>query len=136
MPATSRWTYSVVRPSRLNSPQTGWSSERYRNFFAHEDDRGDIEEDAVDVHVERRRRLVVGRALSFPSVLDGTVHVMSPLSSTHSVTRLCRVVIECQAPIPRVGVLVTVTVLSLGFSFTTDKPQQLARRRDKKKCVS
>ena len=34
MPATSRWTYNVVRPSCLNSPQTGWSSDRYRNFFA------------------------------------------------------------------------------------------------------
>ena len=34
MPATSCWTYNVVRPSRLNNPQTGWSSERYRNFFA------------------------------------------------------------------------------------------------------
>ena len=42
------------------------------------------EEDAVDVDVERRRRLLVSRALSFPSVLDGTVHVMSPLSSTHA----------------------------------------------------
>ena len=28
--------------------------------------------------------MVARRALSFPSVLDGTVHVMSPLSSTHA----------------------------------------------------
>ena len=47
-------------------------------------DRDDGEEDAVDVDVERRRRSLVVRALSFPSVLDGAVHVMSPLSSTHA----------------------------------------------------
>ena len=57
-----------------------------RERVDHEDDKYDGEEDAVDVDVERRRRLLVSRALSFPSVLDGTVHtcVMSSLSSTHS----------------------------------------------------
>ena len=34
-------------------------------------------------------------------------------------------VIGCQAPIPRVGVLAAVTVLSFDLSFTTDRPNSL-----------
>ena len=86
-PAPRHRLRSASPPGRRSASTTALAAERPpRERVDDEDGRDDGGEDAVDVDVERRRRLVVGRALSFPSVLDGTIHtcVMSSLSSTHS----------------------------------------------------